>query len=440
MSFLVKLLMTGLLACCLHQASGADHRFRDLDELKSKFHPNLGRLHQCEPGSSSDDGCNTCMCSRSGFWICTTMACSWPRFPERFPSRSWRDVPIVENIPGAPKLVRAKRTPVSIGSTTVLVRNVAECSTRGDMGKPFSDGCKACRCVAANVAGCTTASCGNPEEATTTKAPEVTEVVTAVTHDTLEELGITTPTPKPETTTTPKTTLTPEPTETSVEYLERVTPIPPSVFCKTDRDIGMRYFDGCNRCRCSGVGRAACTKRGCQVIRRVTPTPAAKVCAAETDIGKRYFDGCNWCRCFSVGNAACTYRACPVIRPTRSQRTTRSTTPSRVARPRRVRPRPASEVCLTQADIGKSYYDGCNWCRCMQIGRAGCTRRMCPFMKDRRTTKATAAPTTPAPTGFCSSWRDVGRQQYDGCNHCMCSTGLRKICTMRHCFPAKVRQ
>jgi hypothetical protein len=464
--------MTGLLVCCLHQASGFDHRFRD--DLTSKV-PQLRFFGQCEPGTSSDDGCNVCVCSARGMWMCTMRHCdNWSLFPGRFSSSRSKDVPIVDNIPGAPapSLVREKRSPISIGTTTILVRNTAECPTRSDVGKPFQDGCRACRCMAANLAGCSTASCGGTEETTTTIAPEVTEEVT---H---EEHGLTTPTPTPEAITT-------------IETIERVTPIPPSVFCETYRDIGMRYFDGCNRCRCFGIGRARCTRRACPVIRRVTPTPASEVCATERDIGKIYFDGCNWCKCFSLGNAACTYRACPVIRsttppPTKISRiqptppsevckTTedigkryfdgcnrcrctriggaactkracpviRPTIPSpvttvkRETKRRRVRPRPASEVCKTAGDVGRSYYDGCNRCHCMGIGRAGCGRRMCPFLNEQ-TTRTTVAPTTPAPSGFCTSWADIGRHEYDGCNHCMCTRGLRKICTMRHCLPTKL--
>ncbi|XP_074642241.1 uncharacterized protein LOC141899702 [Tubulanus polymorphus] len=193
--------------------------------------------------------------------------------------------------------------------------------------------------------------------------------------------------------------------------------IPALEACTTPRDASSRkrYFDGCNWCRCKGIGEARCNTRICHLIQETVSvekpgvssyTPPDVACALVSDLEKFYFDGCNHCRCTGIGRAACSKLPCPEMQEYESAIRRPPTKP----RPTRLRRQPKKQhffeinqhglhgrissgssmsmtperMCSTISDARRRYYDGCNWCSCFGIGAAICTERFCPWLEALR--------------------------------------------------------
>jgi len=135
------------------------------------------------------------------------------------------------------------------------------------------------------------------------------------------------------------------------------------------------HTDGCNTCRCFG-GQAACTEKFCSgsgiaegLVRGVK---FAALCVDETGTNRvegeswTHQDGCNTCRCTSTGVAACTKVLCDNL-PGAEQESADGRT----------------AVCLTDdgetREEGEEWIhsDGCNECRCLSSGITRCTRQFC---------------------------------------------------------------
>lgn len=324
---------------------------------------------------SFSDGCNTVTCDGRGEYITTLMAC-----PE--PSTDAEKLQC-DNIR---KEVQA-RVDSEFSVTCPLLTVGSVCAT-APRGFTYSDGCNSVTCDGLGSGITTLKFC--PDAA---KPPE-----TAACERRVKKL------------------------------LERLEPrtcqgINATRVCLAE-GVGFRFSDGCNTIECGLDGTWTTTLMMCPpasvdstICRwatsqaRVTgpsgrsapsggrefACPAlaiSRICTAQV-VGFRYNDGCNDIHCVSPGNAVSTFRLCP---PAGAGEADAAVAYCRRAEEQMERLRNQSTAryqCLTAQDVcktgaeRKSFFDGCNYCFCMGVNRAGCTRRACrPYFSTEEEFKA----------------------------------------------------
>mmetsp|Transcript_3109 Transcript_3109/g.9498 ORF Transcript_3109/g.9498 Transcript_3109/m.9498 type:complete len:349 (+) Transcript_3109:145-1191(+) len=257
--------------------------------------------------------------------------------------------------------------------------------------KWFHDGCNVCICKGAETELCTSFQCESPGKAACLKWQSGGNLIGS-------------------TETTARTSAA-EPV-----------PVRCTKGCKT-------FFDGCNTCSCGEDGKFLhCTLKLCtpgsrqkpKCLRRregpklrPEPTLNPKLCPPGC---KTFFDGCNTCGCAQNGDRlACTEIACDTIDEPKCSEFFKLSTPRM--------PTSCPKKC-------RSYYDGCNTCKCARDGSPQvCTRRACRKLEEPKC--RSFFPKRPrrfrrCPTG-CKNF-------FDGCNTCRCSRyGHIKACTKIAC-------
>lgn len=302
---------------------------------------------------SFNDGCNTVTCDGRGEFSTTLMAC-----PEASSeSERQRCQTIRENV--------QLRLDESTGVTCPALSVRAVCAT-ASRGFTYTDGCNTIVCDGSGSGTTTLMFC-----------PDATQ-----------------PT---------ETALCERRTERLINRLEprKCAGINATDVCLAEGKE-FRFSDGCNTVECGSGGTWTTTLMACpaagpeSVICQWSTSKArrnlkgdqdlncpeltmSQVCTAET-VGFRYSDGCNDVHCASPGKGVSTTRLCRVANAEEASRICRS------AKDRMEEKRSQSKrrtTCLTAADVckqsgeRKSFFDGCNYCFCMGLNRAGCTRRAC---------------------------------------------------------------
>ncbi|PAA87349.1 hypothetical protein BOX15_Mlig003398g2 [Macrostomum lignano] len=303
---------------------------------------------------SFNDGCNTVTCDGSGSLVSTLMACP----PAATAEERQRCQTIRENI--QLRLDDADRV------TCPALSMQAVCATAG-AGFTYSDGCNPVVCDGNGSGTSTLMFCPSPGDPTQIARCERR----------MERL------------------------------VERMEPRTCSGINKTEvcrmEGIGYRFSDGCNTIECGESGMWTSTLMGCppassesalcqwvvSKARRTAPEgnqdldcpelAMSRICTNEMN-GFRYNDGCNEVHCSSPGRGVSTTRLCRVGSEAEAARRCSDAKTAMEAKRRESKRRTS---CLTAADVckqpgeRKSFFDGCNYCFCMGVNRAGCTRRAC---------------------------------------------------------------
>jgi len=172
------------------------------------------------------------------------------------------------------------------------------------------------------------------------------------------------------------------------------------------RVVGDTWQEDCNRCRCTDNLVPGCTKRFCGAFPQ-PPTPSQPTSSAprisqqnrcgidERGVprvaGDTWKEDCNDCRCTDNLVPGCTRKLCGA--PTTSHPSSSAPRVGGVMFPGHSRGDPVTVTTLscndkngTRREVGESWKEDCNNCRCGNTGVALCTHRFCineEFKKDK---------------------------------------------------------